>query len=101
LAVVFLTLDIYIIKTKREKMKNKPNTIKINITVDLDEVKKYVKEYADENGLESSGGYSPRDLDQAWDEMQGFLPDSIAPLTTVFGQIIQLLEEVHDETCVN
>ena len=80
-------------------MKNKKNQITLNITIDLDEIKKYVKEYADdETGLESSGGLNPTDLARAWDEMDIYLPDSISPLTNAFTEIINLLVDIHNES---
>ena len=70
--------------------------MKLNIEIDLDEVKKHVQEYAGGGDLESSGGIVPDDLDRSWDDMSMYFPDSLKPLNNVVCELISILREVHD-----
>jgi len=77
-------------------MDNKEMNLKINATVNMKKLREYLQAQSDEeSGLESSGGLTPTDLSQAWDEFQGLLPDE--PWVNFMSEIINLMYEVHTE----
>jgi hypothetical protein len=72
------------------------NILKVNVEIDLDEVKKQILEDYPE-GLESSSGTVPDDLAQAWDEMDVYFPESCKPLVNAFSTMINVLCDCHNE----